>query len=56
MAEYKARYGECTKAGKVERAMMQLMADGDLGSGVMRQYLDAADEESLARLYDLLRR
>lgn len=54
MAQF--NYGENTKAGKAERALHQLMDEGALGSGVIRQYLDAADDESLERLYDIFRR
>lgn len=40
-----------SNADVARRALQQLMAEGALGSGLIQQYLDAADRDSLARLY-----
>lgn len=39
------------QADAAKRALRQLMDEGALGSGLIQQYLDGADRDSLARLY-----
>jgi len=54
--DYKPKYGENTKAGKAERALAKCINEGVLGCGAMAQYLYAADEASLERLYSIVTR
>ena len=56
---YEFKYGQNSKAGKMERALMQLKledADNAAVVGPIEQYLAAADEESLARFYSIVTR
>lgn len=48
-AEQEARWDANADAAK--RALEQLVAEGVLGCGLIQQYLDGADRDSLARLY-----